>query len=297
MRRAALVRETLRDPGAAFGVAVFLALLAGTLFAPWVAPQNPFDPGQLSILDARLPPVWAADGDPRFPLGTDAQGRDMLSAVLYGARVSLLVAFGATLAAMMLGVTLGLIAGWFGGRLDALIMRLADVQLSFPTILVALLIDGVARNLMPKGAHQQLAVPILIGAIALSSWVQYARTVRGSTLVEKAKDYVAAAQLTGLGTARILATHLLPNVAGPVLVLATLGFGAAILTEATLSFLGLGVPATRPSLGTLIRIGNEVLFGGEWWVTIVPGVVLVLLVLAINLLGDRLRDVLNPKLR
>jgi len=286
-----------RSPLTVLAAAIGLAFVLAALAAPWIAPQNPFDPGTLDILDARLPPVWAEGGDARFLLGTDAQGRDVLSTILYGARVSLGVAVAATLFATVLGVTLGLISGYAGGKLDNLIMRLGDVQLSFPTILVALLIDGISRNVLPTDLHQTLALPILVAAIGLSNWVQYARTVRGSTLVEKNKEYVQAGRVIGLGAAAILFRHILPNVMGPVLVLATLGFGLAILTEATLSFLGLGVPPTRPSLGTLIRIGNEVLFSGEWWVTIFPGVALVLLVLAVNLLGDWLRDALNPKLR
>jgi peptide/nickel transport system permease protein len=221
----------------------------------------------------------------------------VLSTIIYGLRVSLFVSFAATIFALLVGVSAGLLAGFYRGHLDNFLMRLADVQLSFPAILIALLIDGIARNALPPTLHRELAIPIVIAAIGLSNWVQYARTVRGSTLVEREKEYVQAARVSGVGTASILVRHILPNVLGPVLVLATLGLGIAVLTEATLSFLGLGVPATRPSLGTLIRIGNEVLFSGEWWMTIFPGLTLVLLVLAVNLLGDWLRDTLNPKLR
>jgi len=286
-----------RSPVTMVAAAVTTLFLILAAVAPVLAPQNPFDTAALNIGDARLPPAWLEGGQSRYPLGSDSQGRDVLSTIMYGSRISLGVSFAATLFAMIIGVSLGLISGYAGGRLDNVIMRLADVQLSFPTILIALLIDGIARNALPKGVHQELAIPILVLAIGMASWVQYARTVRGSTLVEKNKEYVQAARLIGQPTAHILFRHILPNVLGPVLVIATLGLGLAILTEATLSFLGLGVPATQPSLGTLIRIGNEVLFSGEWWMTIFPGVWLVGLVLAVNLLGDWLRDALNPKLR
>jgi peptide/nickel transport system permease protein len=275
---------------------LFLFILIA-LLAPWIAPQNPFDPAALELTNARIPPAWLEGGQLRFPLGTDGQGRDLLSVLMYGMRISLLVSFCATLFSLVLGVTLGLVSGYAGGRIDNLIMRLADMQLSFPTILVALLIDGLSRALLPRSVHEQLALFVVVFAIGISTWVQYARTVRGATLVEKSKDYVHAAKLIGMGPMRILFKHVLPNVLGPVLVIATLSLGLGILTEATLSFLGLGVPPTSPSLGTLIRIGNEVLFSGEWWVTVMPGVCLVILVLAINLLGDWLRDVFNPKLK
>ena len=267
------------------------------LLAPWISPQNPFDPAALDLLNARLPPGWIDGGQWQFPLGTDGQGRDLLSVLMHGLRISLFVSFSATIFALVVGVTLGLISGYAGGRIDNFIMRLADMQLSFPTILVALLVDGLSRSLLPRGLHEELALPVVIFAIGISTWVQYARTVRGATLVEKSKDYVHAAKLIGMGPLRILFKHVLPNVLGPVLVIATLSLGLGILTEATLSFLGLGVPPTSPSLGTLIRVGNEVLFSGEWWVTVMPGLLLVLLVLAINLLGDWLRDVFNPKLK
>ena len=286
-----------RSPVTMVAFAVLFVFVLAALCAPLLAPQNPFDPATLDIMDARLPPAWRADGLWKFPLGTDSQGRDVLSTILYGARISLGVSIAANVTAMLLGVSLGLLAGYFGGRIDNLIMRVADVQLSFPTILIALLIDGLARQAMPRDLHSTLAIPLVVAAIALANWVQYARTVRGSTMVEKNKEYVQAARVIGAGPVYILAHHVLPNVVGPVLVIATLGFGSAILTEAALSFLGLGVPATHPSLGTLIRIGNEVLFSGEWWITVFPSIALVLLVLAVNLLGDWLRDALNPKLR
>ncbi len=286
-----------RTPSAMVSAAALLLFILVALFAPWLAPQNPFDPAALELANARLPPAWLADGQLRFPLGTDGQGRDLLSVLMFGLRISLLVSFCATLFSLVIGVTLGLVSGYAGGRIDNLIMRLADMQLSFPTILVALLIDGLSRALLPRSVHEQLALFVVVFAIGISTWVQYARTVRGATLVEKSKDYVHAAKLIGMGPLRILFKHVLPNVLGPVLVIATLSLGLGILTEATLSFLGLGVPPTSPSLGTLIRIGNEVLFSGEWWVTVMPGVCLVILVLAINLLGDWLRDVFNPKLK
>ncbi len=286
-----------RSPTAMVSAVVLLLFVLVAALAPWLAPQNPFDPAALELMNARLPPAWLEGGQLRFPLGTDGQGRDLMSVLMYGLRISLLVSFCATLFALVVGVTLGLVSGYAGGRTDNLIMRLADMQLSFPTILVALLIDGLSRALLPRSVHEQIALFVVIFAIGISTWVQYARTVRGATLVEKSKDYVHAARLIGMGPMRILFKHVLPNVLGPVLVIATLSLGLGILTEATLSFLGLGVPPTSPSLGTLIRIGNEVLFSGEWWVTVMPGVVLVVLVLAINLLGDWLRDVFNPKLK
>jgi len=286
-----------RSPLTILAALVVIAFALIALLAPLLATQNPFDPGALDILDARLPPAWIEGGTIRYLLGSDSQGRDVLSTILYGARISLGVSLAANVAAMALGVTLGLMAGYFGGRIDDMLMRVADVQLSFPTILIALLIDGIARQVVPRDTHATLAIPLVVLAIALANWVQYARTVRGSTMVEKNREYVQAARVIGVGSAYLLVRHILPNVLGPVLVIATLGFGSAILTEAALSFLGLGVPATHPSLGTLIRIGNEVLFSGEWWITVFPAIALVLLVLAVNLLGDWLRDALNPKLR
>lgn len=286
-----------RSPTAIASATVMALFVLVALFAPWLAPQDPFDPAALDLADARIPPAWLEGGQARFPLGTDGQGRDLLSVLMHGLRISLLVSVGATLFALVVGVTLGLISGYAGRKLDNLIMRLADMQLSFPTILVALLIDGLSRSLLPRAMHERLALLVVIFAIGISTWVQYARTVRGATLVEKNKDYVHAARLIGMGPLRILFQQVLPNVLGPVLVIATLSLGLAILTEATLSFLGLGVPPTSPSLGTLIRIGNEVLFSGEWWVTVMPGICLIVLVLAINLLGDWLRDVFNPKLK
>jgi len=286
-----------RSPVTIAAALLALVCAAGALFAPWLAPHNPFDLATLDLNDAFTPPVWSEGGSAKFLLGTDDQGRDVLSTIMYGARVSLGVGVAAVLFAMLLGVGLGLLAGYAGGRLDAFIMRVADVQLSFPAILIALLIDGVARVALPADAHAHIAVPVLILAIGVSGWVQYARTVRGSTLVERNREYVQAARVIGRAPLAIMLHHVLPNVMGPVLVLATIHIATAIITEATLSFLGVGMPPTQPSLGTLIRIGNDFLFSGEWWITIFPGLALVVLVLSVNLLGDWLRDALNPKLR
>jgi peptide/nickel transport system permease protein len=287
-----------RSPVTILAALVALVCIGGAVLAPFLAPQNPYDLAALDLMDAGRPPAWNADqGDPRFPLGTDDQGRDMLSAIMYGSRISLLVGLCAVLFAMTVGVALGLIAGYFGGSVDALLMRIADVQLTFPAILIALLIDGIVRAALPRDLHNEIALYVVIGAIGIANWVQFARTVRGSTMVERNKEYVLAARVIGLSSARILFTHILPNVMGPVLVIATLNLGFAILTEATLSFLGVGVPPTQPSLGTLINKGNDFLFSGEWWMTIFPGLALVMMVLSVNLLGDWLRDALNPKLR
>jgi peptide/nickel transport system permease protein len=276
---------------------VALVIIGGAILAPWIAPHDPFDAGSLSLLDASNPPAWSDGGSWSYPLGTDNQGRDILSAILYGSRLSLMVGFSAVFLAMLLGVTLGLIAGWNGGLVEAIIMRIADVKLSFPAILIALLIDGLARGVLPRDAQAEIAPYVLIVAIALSFWVQYARTVRASTLVERDKEYILAARIIGVRPVKIVLGHLLPNVIGPVLVIATINLALAILTEATLSFLGVGLPPTQPSLGTLIRNGNDYLFSGDWWISIFPGMVLAALILSVNLLGDWLRDALNPKLR
>jgi peptide/nickel transport system permease protein len=286
-----------RSPVTVGAAVLVLLIVTCALLAPWIAPHDPFDPASLNLIDATTPPVWLPGGTWRFLLGTDDQGRDMLSAILYGTRLSLAVGFASVLVAIVLGVTLGLIAGWCGGVIDTVIMRIADVQLSFPAILVALLIDGIGRGLVPRNAQTEIAPVVVIGAIALSSWVQYARTVRASTLVERGKEYVQAARMIGVHPARIMLEHLLPNVSGPVLVVATVNLALAVLTEATLSFLGVGLPPTQPSLGTLIRNGNDFLMSGDWWISIFPGVALAVLIISVNLLGDWLRDALNPKLR
>jgi peptide/nickel transport system permease protein len=272
-------------------VCVFCAV-----FAPWVAPHNPFDLATLELSNARLPPAWMEGGNPVFLLGTEDQGRDILSALMYGARISLAVGLTSVVLSVLIGVSLGLLAGFLGGWVDAVLMRLCDVMLSFPPILIALLIAGVGRALFPN-AQDSLAFGVLVLSITLTGWVQYARTVRGSTLVERNKEYVQAARVTGVPPLRIMRRHVLPNVMGPVMVLATIQVATAIIIEATLSFLGVGAPITAPSLGTLIRVGNDYLFSGEWWITVFPGAALVLIALSVNLLGDWLRDALNPKLR
>ncbi len=276
---------------------VTVIMLLAAFFAPLISLQNPFDPASLDLMDAFNPPVWSEDGVWSFPLGTDDQGRDLYSAILYGSRLSLLIGFASVVFAMLFGVTLGLIAGYVGGATDAVIMRIADVQISFPAILIALLIDGVVRALLPGERHEEMVVYVLILSIGLSQWVNFARTVRGSTMVERNKEYVQAARVIGVSRLRIMARHILPNVMGPVLVIATITLATAVLLEATLSFLGVGVPPTEPSLGTLIRIGQDFLFSGEWWIVIFPGATLAILVLAVNLLGDWMRDAFNPKLR
>jgi peptide/nickel transport system permease protein len=285
-----------QSPTAMVAAVIAFVCVFCAVFAPWVAPFDPFDLATLDLSDSRLPPAWIEGGKPQYWLGTDDQGRDILSALMYGARISLFVGLASVLLSLLVGVGLGLLSGFVGGKVDAFIMRICDVMLSFPSILVALLIDGVGRAIFPN-AHDTLAFGVLIIAIALTGWVQYARTVRGSTLVERNKEYVQAARVIGVSPYRIMVRHVLPNVMGPVLVLATIQVAAAILTEATLSFLGVGVPPTSPSLGTLIRVGNDFLFSGEWWITIFPGVMLVLIALSVNLLGDWLRDALNPRLR
>jgi len=275
-----------------------LLIIAIAFLSPLLAPHTPFDPSTLNLSDGLKPPIFVSDdGDWSFPLGTDDQGRDVLSSIMYGTRLSLVVGFASVVVAMVLGIALGLISGYVGGAVDAVIMRVADVQLTFPAILVALLIDGIVRGLISVQRHDEIAIYVIVGAIGLSFWVQYARTVRGSVMVEKNKEYVQAARVIGLSPALIMVRHVLPNVTGPVLVIATLNLGLAIISEATLSFLGVGLPSTQPSLGTLIRLGNEVLQSGDWWITVFPGATLAALVLAVNLLGDWLRDALNPKLR
>ena len=272
----------------------FLCLFCA-VFAGWVAPHNPFDLATLELSDARLPPAWLEGGSARFLLGTDDQGRDIFSALMYGARISLAVGLVSVALSALIGVTLGLLAGFLGGWVDSVLMRLCDVMLSFPAILVALLIAGVGRALFPD-APETVAFAVLVLAITLTGWVQYARTVRGSTLVERHKEYVLAARVMGVSKLRTMRRHVLPNVLGPVLVLATIQVATAIITEATLSFLGVGAPPTSPSLGSLIQTGNKYLFSGEWWITVFPGAMLVLISLSVNLLGDWLRDALNPKL-
>ena len=276
---------------------VVLVLFVGAVFSPWIAPTDPFDPAAVFLSDSMIPPAWQDGGEARFMLGTDDQGRDLYSAILYGLRISLVVGGLGCILAASIGITLGLLAGYLGGRVDSIIMRIADVQLTFPAILIALLIDGVVRGIFKGVSREDTAIYVLVISIGLSFWVQYARTIRGSTLVERSKDYVHAARLVGLPAPLIMLRHVLPNVIGPVLVILTINLGLAVITEATLSFLGVGLPATQPSLGTLISTGNKYLFSGDWWIVTFPSITLAALVLAINLLGDWLRDALNPKLR
>ena len=280
--------------GAAVVTGIFVL---SAVFAPWIAPHDPYDLTTLSLLDAFAPPVWFEDGTWDFMLGTDDQGRGMLSAIIYGARLSLWVGVVSVLFSGIFGVALGLISGYVGGKTDAIIMRIAEVQLTFPAILIALLIDGVLRGILPVFMLEELAIYVVIVSIGISGWPQYARTVRASTIVETSKEYVQAATLTGIRPSMIMLRHVLPNVMGPVLVIATIHLAIAIINEATLSFLGVGIPVTQPSLGTLIRVGNNFLFSGEWWIAMFPGTALAILIVAVNLLGDWMRDAFNPKLR
>jgi peptide/nickel transport system permease protein len=292
-----LVHSFRRSKATVVAANFILIIVLAAALAPWIVPQDPFDLRQLNLLDSHAPPAWMEGGSSRFLLGTDDQGRDVLSTIVYGLRMSLAVGGLSVAFAAVLGVVLGLVAGYVGGATDSVIMRIADVQLTFPAILIALLVDGTMRAATGEQRSEQKMFWVLVISIGLSFWVQYARTVRGSTLVEKDKDYVLAARLIGIHAAPILFRHVLPNVIGPVLVIATINLAFAIILEATLSFLGVGLPPTQPSLGTLIRIGNNFLFSGEWWIAIFPSIMLVVLVLAVNLVGDWLRDALNPKLR
>ncbi len=292
-----LWHDFVRTPSALFAASILGVFVVAAVVPGWVAPYPVFDLTQIHLIDAFKPPAWLPGGDLRFWLGTDDQGRDMISAIVYGVRVSLFIGCAGVLLAVLIGVTLGLVSGFVGGWVDGLIMRIADVQLTFPAILIAVMIDGLSRAAFGAVDYERLAMGVLIVAIGLSGWVQYARAVRGATMVERGQDYVAAAKLMGLPTRAILWQHILPNVMTSILVIATIHLAVAIILEATLSFVGLGVPPTEPSLGTMIRIGNDYLFSGEWWIAIMPGGALVLLVLSINLLGDFLRDALNPRLR
>ena len=292
-----VVYSFVTTPATWFSAAVLVVLVAAALLAPWLSSVNPFDLGSLDVTDAHLPPAWTEEGDARFWLGTDDQGRDLLSAILYGLRLSLSISLVSVVLSIVIGVGLGVTAGFAGGWIDTVLMRVCDVMLSFPAILVALLADGILRSAFPGAAHESVAYFVLIFAITLSGWVPYARTVRGLTLVEKGKEFVMAAELIGEKKLTVMRRHILPNVLGPVFVLAAVNVATAVMTEATLSFLGVGVPPTTPSLGTLIRIGNDYLFSGEWWICIFPGIVLIAVVLAVNLLGDWLRDAVNPGLQ
>ena len=292
-----IVYSFRRSPVAVVSAAILTLLLLGALFCRWVAPSDPYDLANLNLMDSFQPPAFVGEGTTAHWLGTDNQGRDMLSAILYGARLSFVVGISSVAFAVVVGVLVGLLAGYAGGAVDSALMRMADVQLSFPAILIALLVDGVVTAALPREMHESLQIYVLIFAIGISFWPQFARTVRGSTLVERGKEYVMAARVIGLSSPRIMLTHILPNVLGPVVVIATLSLGLAIINEATLSYLGVGLPPTQPSVGTLIRVGNDFLYSGEWWIAVFPGIALLLIVLSINLFGDWLRDALNPRLR
>jgi len=292
-----IVWSFLSSPGAMIAAVVASVMILACIFAPMIAPFDPFDPAQISLWDGKLPPTWVDGGQSRYPLGTDNQGRDMFSTILYGGRLSILVGLAAVCLGMVLGVTLGVIAGYLGGVTDAVIMRLADVQLTIPGILLAILINGIGRAALPYELRDEFAIYVVILAIGLTDWPQFARVARGATLVETNKEYVQAARIIGLPSWLIMFRHIVPNTLRPILVIATIGLALAIISEATLSFLGQGIPPTTPSLGTLIRVGNDYLFSGLWWITLFPAVALIVLVFSVNLLGDWLRDALNPKLR
>ena len=292
-----IVYSFFTTPGAMIAASITLIAITAAFAAPLIAPYNPFDPAQISLWDGKLPPAWSDGGSSAYLLGTDNQGRDMLSTILYGGRISILVGIAAVFLGMLLGVTLGVISGYFGGLTDTVIMRIADVQLTIPGILVAILINGIGRAALPLELREEFAIYVVIVAIGLTDWPQFARVARGATLVEAEKEYVQAAKLIGLPKFTIILRHILPNTLRPVLVIATIGLALAIIAEATLSFLGQGIPPTTPSLGTLIRVGNEFLFSGLWWITFFPAIALIILVFSVNLLGDWMRDALNPKLR
>jgi peptide/nickel transport system permease protein len=285
-----------RSPMTMLASFITLVILFTSIFAPWLTPHDPFNPASLDLMDAFTPPVWLEDGTWTYPLGTDDQGRDILSTIMYGNRISLIVGFSAVLLSMVIGVTLGTISGYIGGWFDVVTMRLADAQLTVPPILIALMIDGIARTTLPREMQEDMALYVLVFSIGIAAWPQYARVTRSGAMVERSKDYIAASRIIGIHPLKIMLKHIAPNIMGPTLVMATIGIALAIIIEATLSFLGIGVPPTTPSLGTLLRIGNDFFFSGEWWITIFPMMALVVLVLAVNLIGDWLRDTFNPKL-
>ncbi|MCJ7871155.1 ABC transporter permease [Phaeobacter sp. J2-8] len=289
--------ELLNSPVTVVSAVIIALMIIGCTFAPVFAPHTPFDPATISIMDNNMPPAWADGADPRFLLGTDLQGRDVLSAMLYGGRISLQVGIGAVALSVVIGMIVGLVAGYFGGMTDAVLMRVAEIQFAFPPILIALLFNGILKASLPADVFAQAAVPIMILAIGLAGWVQFARIVRASAMVQRGQDYVTACHAIGLPTVTIILRHITPNILGPVLVLAMLQIAVAIVTEATLSFLGLGTPLTEPSLGALIQIGSQYLFSGIWWVVIFPGIMLLVMVVAFNLVADWVRDYLNPRLR
>ncbi|NWN82820.1 MAG: ABC transporter permease [Halomonas sp.] len=296
LRDSYLLYSFKRDPIAQLSLVVFIVFVTGAVLAPWLAPMNPYDLAQIDILASELPPFWIEGSDPAYMMGTDAQGRDLLSTILYGARVSLIIGFGAVALQALLGVVFGLMAGYLGGRIDAFLMRLADIQLSFSTLMVAIVVGALVKAIFGGATFSSYAVPLLVLIIGLAEWPQYARTVRASVLAEKGKEYVDAARTMGLPSRRIMFRHILPNTLSPIFVISTVQVANAIISEAALSFLGLGMPETHPSLGSLIKSGFDYIQSGSWWITLIPGAVLVVLVLVINLLGDWLRDVLNPRL-
>lgn len=277
-----------------FTVVALLVLFA--VFAPLLAPYNPYDPANVDIMNSELPPVWMDGGESGYLLGTDDQGRDLLSTMIYGMRISLLIGMGAVLLQSVMGIAIGLVSGYFGGKIDSFFMRMADVQLSFSYLMVAIFFTAILQAAVGVGRFGEIAVPFLILVIGFAEWPQYARTVRAAVLAEKKKEYVEAARVAGFGSWRIMWGHIFPNTLSPILVISTIQVANAVMSEAALSFLGLGMPISRPSLGSLINSGFEYIFSGSWWITIFPGLLLVVLILAINLLGDFLRDVLNPKL-
>ena len=285
-----------RDPVAIVSFIIFAVLIILSISAPFIAPYNPYDTSSIDIMDSELPPSWLAGGEQRFFMGTDTQGRDMLSTMLYGLRISVVIGCGAVMLQAVIGILIGLISGYTGGKVDAFLMRLADVQLSFSTLMVAIFISAIFKIAFGVGYYEDMAVPLLVVVIGLAEWPQYARTVRASVLGEKKKEYVEAARVIGLPPFHIMRKHILPNSMSPVLVISTVQIANAVMSEAALSFLGLGMPVTKPSLGSLINAGFEYIFSGLWWITFFPGVLLVLFVVVVNLLGDWLRDVLNPKL-
>lgn len=289
---------SFKNSKSAVGAAIVLALVVLTaIFAPFLSPQDPYDLAALELWNAELPPVWAEGGQMPYILGTDVQGRDILSGILFGTRVSIIIGISSVVVSLAVGIMAGLAAGYYGGWVDNVLMRIGDVLLSIPIILVAILVSSVAMALLPPELRDAGISAVLVLAIALYSWVQYARVVRGQTMVERRKEYVQASRLVGTPARRLMLKHILPNTLTPVLVAATLNFGLAILIEATLSFLGVGMPPNQPSLGTLIRVGNQYLFSGSWWIVLFPSIQLCILVVSVNVLGDWLRDALNPKLR
>jgi peptide/nickel transport system permease protein len=295
IQRSDFVYYFFRDPIAYISFGILLVLFVGAFAAPLIAPHNPYDPTTIDIMDSELPPAWTSEGSARFLLGTDDMGRDMLSTMLYGMRISILIGLGAVLLQATIGIVVGLLSGYIK-KLDAILMRIADVQLSFSTYMIAIFIGATFQMMFGVANYEKIAAPLLILIIGLAEWPQYARTVRASVLAERQKEYIEAARIIGLSRLRIMWRHILPNTLSPVLVLSTVQVANAIMSEAALSFLGLGMPQNKPSLGSLITSGFEYIFSGTWWITIFPGILLVVLILVVNLLGDWIRDYLNPKL-